>query len=172
MRQRLWKYAAVVGTVLAGGGLLLVIYVNRSMEKGAYGLQEALHKPAVLATLWAEIDIGKEVQRYHKEKRIFPSSVESLRIKEGSRTDPWGNDFIIKQIGQDRFVIQSLGRVGKDMLGPSDVDRLGAARPSSWYEIGGNIVMVASFTEPLQLQVRDTQFRREGLFGEPLDRKD
>lgn len=134
-------------------GLVAYFYVQHTAKSLAESFPLLIEKHLVFGTLLVEVQIAQAVQQHFKERGSLPHSVNDLKmLTDSQRVDPWGSPFVVKQLTDDRFVVQSFGPTRKDMLDDAALKRLETEQPSSWEDIHGNIILVAAVSEPVRLQ--------------------
>lgn len=92
--------------------------------------------------------ISSEVKSYVQENGQFPSVLSDLPLGK----DPGSADllagFQIRELSNDRFIVQWIDPSGQDQLSASTISDLRRADGPGWHNFGDNVVVLVFYAQP------------------------
>ncbi len=92
--------------------------------------------------------IFSEVKSYVQANGQFPSALSDLPLGK----DPGSADFLasfqIRELNNDRFIVQWIDPSGQDQLSASTISDLRRADSPGWHNFGDNVVVLVFYAQP------------------------
>lgn len=133
----------------AVGIVLFLVILSQYRSGTADNLDAAKILSNELARLALQQRIATELKTLVMESGQFPGAISDLPVSTDPEAAVFLEHFRIRQIGNDRFIVQWIDPDGTNQVSPSNLTALGREAGPGWHFFGDNVVILGLYSVPL-----------------------